>query len=117
MLVRVFGLTRAALSHVSLVTRLRQFLQPAVVGEAAVVNRRIRPENEFDLIRGRGPQRAARLGALNFSSGVIGAYFVPATTPSFNVSAPASFRCSPYARKRPSIARDRFVTRTFPACR
>ena len=34
--------------------RLGQFLQPAVVGKAAVVNARIRTEDEFDVSRGRG---------------------------------------------------------------
>ncbi len=37
-LVAVFGLTSSALSHVSLVTVIGQFLQPAVVGVAAVVD-------------------------------------------------------------------------------
>ena len=63
----VAGLTSTALSHVRCVERLRKLLEPAVVVEAAVEDRGIGPEGDFDAARGHRSRAERR----NRPAGVI----------------------------------------------
>ena len=86
----VAGLTIAALSQVSLVSGLGSLLEPAIIGEPAVQNRRIGPKNNLQraaaVVRRRRFLRrlAGRRAEIGLSVTGLRCAALPATTPSCN---------------------------------
>ena len=113
------GSSSAALSQVSLVSGFGQLLQPAVVGEAAVVDGRVEAEDELETRRRRPVvvQRGRTRPAVR-SATVFAGSAVPATTPSCSARAPeplevagrraapasARARCRSRGRSRPAAS-------------